>query len=134
MIFDKLSNLIGYKCYVLDDEETLAFIETPYFFEDGRIAPIYVSPDGPSRIKFFDLGDVVTHFQARGFMLGKDKLDTTAIERIAKKYSIAFPYEQELEVSGTIEDSPKIFENFLKAIQEIMDWELEVLERGSLVA
>lgn len=60
-----ITEITGCECYPLNEDDTVALIETPFKFEDGDDIPAYVE-FGQGFVRFFDDGEVYDHFDGRG--------------------------------------------------------------------
>jgi hypothetical protein len=121
MINAKVSELLGFVCHYLNDENTLAVIDTPFLFQDGDSIPVYVEqPD--SKLRFFDDGEVIWHFMGRGVPLdepGQSKF----IADLAAPYGVALNGEGELEIWANAGQEPAAFARYISAMLAIVRWE-----------
>jgi hypothetical protein len=115
--------LLGFKCHYLNDERTLAAIETPFVFEDKDPLPVYMEEAG-QKVRVFDDGGVINHFDEIGLTMNS-WADTKFIEAVARLHGVTLNDQGELEVWADGRTVPEAFARFLAALLEIVCWERE---------
>jgi hypothetical protein len=82
MICNNLTNLLGVECVPLNEAGNVAFISTPFSFDDGEGVPVFAEVVA-GQVRFFDDSGVMMHFIGRGVRLDDRKrlrFITTAAE------------------------------------------------------
>ena len=96
MICSTLSGLIGFTCQPLNDDGSVAMIDTPFAFPDGDGIPVFVEkPQG--RTRFFDDGATIMHLLGRGVVLD-DHRKTRLMKDLAEPNGVALTDMGELEI------------------------------------
>jgi hypothetical protein len=121
MICNHLSSLLGLTCHPLNDDGSVAMIETPFQFEDGDAIPVFVEHIG-QQVRFFDDGAVFMHFMGRGVSLSNAN-QTRFIKTAAEAHGAAFNADGEVEVFSDAQDAPAAFARYLAAMMAVVRWE-----------
>jgi hypothetical protein len=123
MINPNVSELLGFVCHHMDDEGTLAVIDTPFVFEDDDPIPVYVEQVG-TKVRFFDDGEVIWHFMGLGIPMDSWG-DSKFIEDLARLHDVSLNDRGELEIWADDDAAPGAFANYLLTIFEVVRWERE---------
>jgi Domain of unknown function DUF1828 len=121
MICNQISNLLGLKCHPLNDDGTLAMIETPLQFDDGDFVPVFVERTG-QQVRFFDDGVVFMHFLGRGVSFSKADQKRLIMAAVAA-HGAAFNADSEVELSSDVQDAPAALARYLGAMMAVVRWE-----------
>lgn len=121
MICSTLSTLIGFTCYPLSDDGSIAMIDAPFAFPDGDSIPIYVENAG-GQIRFFDDGGAILHLMGRGISL-EDKRKTRFIKTLASPYGVSLNDMGELEIFAPAAEAPAAFAKYISAMLSLSRWE-----------
>lgn len=124
MICSSLSETIGFTCYPLNDDGSIAAISTPFHFADGEPFPIYVERDG-KRVRFFDDGGVLLHLRGRGVRLN-DQRNLKPIRAITEPVGVELNKLGELEIWSPLAEAPKGFGKYLAALMALTSWERDL--------
>ena len=116
-----ISEMTGYECYPLSDDETVAEIATPFKYEDGDDIFAYVE-FGQDFVRFFDDGEVYDHFDGRGVFYGKHH-DLGFLSEIASANGLRFNDECIIEITATPEGAAAAFAKFMAAMLDFVSWE-----------
>lgn len=123
MINPNISELLGLECVLLEEDGSLAAINTPFLFEDGDPIPVYVEEiDG--RVRFFDDGGVIWHFMGRGVRLD-EKGDADFIRELIQPTGARLNEHGEVEAVGAVGEAPGTFACYLSAVLTMVRWEYE---------
>jgi hypothetical protein len=123
MINSNISELLGFEFVALEEDLSIAAIETPFLFADGDPVPVYVEQfDGG--VRFFDDGGVIWHFMGLGVPLDEEG-DADFIRKLIEPCGAMLNELGEIEVSGPPAQAPAIFARYLSAILEMLRWERE---------
>lgn len=128
MINANVSELLGFGCHYLNEEGTVAAIETPFLFGDGDPIPVYIEQRG-DKLRFFDDGGVVWHFMSLGVPVYEPG-QADFIKKLAAPSGVALNNEEELEIWSDIEHAPAAFARFMGAMFAMVRWEQEEQERA----
>lgn len=121
MICAHLSTLLGFDCFPLSEEGSVALVQTPFKFEDGDALPVYVEVvDG--QVRFFDDGATLRHFIGRGVRI-ENKKHATFLTNIASKHSAAFTESGEVETWAPMQNASAAFSAYLCSMLAIASWE-----------
>lgn len=124
MICDHLSSLLGYQCHPLNEAQTIAFIETPFTFNDGDGIPVFVEKIG-SQFRFFDDNETVFHFLGRGLGDSDGGLKTRFIKKAIAPFGLTLNEENVIEVWAKDGDSGDAFARYIGGLLAIVQWERE---------
>lgn len=114
MICHNLSEILGFACYPLSKDGTVAFIDSPLTFDDGNTLPIYLKQAG-SNLYFFDDHETVYHYIKKGYRGEKERLDTTFIKMALSPYGLNFENNQ-ISVWGNINNAKQVFARYLSGL------------------
>lgn len=123
MINENVSELLGFACHYLNDEGTLAAIDTPFVFQDGDPFPVYIE-QREGKLRFFDDGGVIWHFIGVGIPLDEPG-DSKFIEDLAAPNGLALNGEDELEIWAHAGQAPEAFARYISAMFAMVRWEQE---------
>lgn len=127
MICREFTEFTGMTCFPLDDSGDVAYVASPFFFEDGDPLPIYIKKLSPSHVKFFDDGEIILHFIGRGFRGDKESLSTTFLKNIARTHGLELSEYGVLEGYANKNSAPELFARYVTALLSIVQWEKEYL-------
>jgi hypothetical protein len=116
-----ISEMTGYECYPLSEDDTVALIETPFKFEDGDDIPAYVE-FGQGFVRFFDDGEVYDHFAGRGLFFGDD-YDIGFLSEIAGSNGLHFTDKCIIEIVAMPQDAAAAFAKYMAAMLAFVSWE-----------
>ncbi|KAA0910655.1 DUF1828 domain-containing protein [Pusillimonas sp. ANT_WB101] len=122
MICDDISTILGFSCHPLNDDGSVALIDTPFTFEDGDDLPVFVEKVGKS-IRFFDDNEVVFHFLGRGLGDSIGGLRTRFIKTAIAPYGISLNDENVIEVWADQEHSKQAFARYMSGLLAVVGWE-----------
>lgn len=128
MINANACELLGFKLHYLDDEGTIAAIDTPFVFEDQDPLPLYLEARG-GKTRVFDQGGVIDHFDDIGLYLNS-WADAGFIEDVARQRGLACNAQGELEIWADNDNLPAAIARYLSALIEIVCWEREFNATG----
>lgn len=129
MICSQISNLLGVSCHPLNDDGSIALIDTPFAFEDGDMLPVYMESLG-GQIRFFDDGETIMHFHGRGVVIdGLNKVKF--IKKIADSQGISLTNSGELEIWSSESEAPSAFAKYLSALIGLVDWEKDQIGQST---
>lgn len=123
MICSSLSELIGFTCHPLNDDGSVAMIDTPFAFPDGDEIPVFVEK-ATGRIRFFDDGAAIMHFLGRGVLLD-DHRKTRFLKNLAEPNGVSLTDMGELEIWAKDEDAPAAFAKYMSTMLALSHWERE---------
>jgi hypothetical protein len=115
-----ISEMTGYECYPLNEDDTVALIETPFKFEDGDDIPVYVE-FGQGFVRFFDDGEVYDHFEGRGLFFGD--YDIGFLSEIAGSNGLHFTDKCIIEIAAAPQDAAAAFAKYMAAMLAFVSWE-----------
>lgn len=121
MLCNHISSLLGIECMPLSDSGDMAYIGSPFRFDDGDALPIYVQSYG-ERLRFFDDCGVVLHFIGRG-MSFDDGRRCKFIKTAAEANGATFSDAGEVEVWASLNDAPSAFAKYISTLHSIVAWE-----------
>lgn len=124
MICENLPDLLGYACHPLNEDGSIAFIETAFTFSDGDGLPVFVERAG-SQIRFFDDNETVLHFLGRGMGDAEGGMRTRFIKNAIAPFGLTLNNENVIEVWANMDDSPEAFAKFIGGLMSIAQWERE---------
>jgi hypothetical protein len=116
-----ITEMTGYECYPLNEDDTVAEIETPFKFEDGDDVVAYVE-FGHGFVRFFDDGDVYDHFAGRGLFFGDD-YDIGFLSEIATANGLSFTDKCIIEIAATPQEAAAAFAKYIAAMLAFVSWE-----------
>lgn len=126
MICDQLGSLLGFECMPLNEAGNVAFISTPFVFDDGESVPVYAELAN-GQLRFFDDGATVLHFLGRGLRLD-DKRRLRFISKAAEQFGSVLNEAGEIEVWDNLENASQAFAKYVSTLLSITSWEQE--QRG----
>lgn len=124
MICHNLLNLTGFVCQPINEQGTLARINTPFCFADGDPVPVYVQSFDNDVHRFFDDGQTVLHLIGRG-------MNFPSGHRLRFLSHLASRHGASLNARGVIEmltkdSSPaEAFARYISCLVAITHWEIE---------
>jgi hypothetical protein len=121
MVCSQISLLLGFECHPLNEDGSVAMIDTSLAFEDGDAMPVYVEKLG-NQVRFFDDGETFLHFYGRGVKL--DTLNKTKfIKLIARSNGVSLNDAGELEIWSSEVEAPAAFAKYLCTMTGLRVWE-----------
>lgn len=123
MITSNVSELLGFACHHLENDGSVAVIDTPFLFEDGDSIPVYVEEIG-GRLRFCDNGEVIWHFMGRGVPLDEPG-SANFMQEIVAPRGARLNSDGELEVWADATEAQAGFARYISAIFAIVGWEYE---------
>lgn len=129
MICSQLSKLIGIVCHPLNEDGSVAMLETPFVFEDGTPLPIFLEKSGP-RIRFFDDGRTIIHFYGRGVAIDEGQKNRF-IKRAAESNGVALNDKGVLEIWAAEHDASLAFAKYLSAMTQLASWEKDQIGQSA---
>jgi len=124
MICENLSDLLGYACHPLNEDGSIAFIETAFAFSDGDGLPVFVEKAG-SQIRFFDDNETVLHFLGRGMGDAEGGMRTRFIKNAIAPFGLVLNDENVVEIWADMNDSQDAFAKFVGGLMSVAQWERE---------
>lgn len=121
MICSNISTLLGIKCHPLNDDGSVAMLETPFQFEDGDSVPVFLERQG-SKVRFFDDGNVILHFRGRGVSIENNR-QTRFIRNLAEPNGVRLSDTGELEIWASAEEASAAFAKFMATLTQLTSWE-----------
>ena len=121
MICASIAKLIGFACHPLNDDGSVAMLDTPFAFPDGEDIPVFIEKIA-GRIRFFDDGAAILHLLGRGVLLD-DHRRTRFIKHLAEPHGVALTDMGELEVWAQYEDAPSAFSRYMSTMLALARWE-----------
>lgn len=122
MICNDIASLLGFTCHPLNNDGSIALIDTPFTFEDGESLPVFVEKVGQS-VRFFDDNEVVFHFLGRGLGDSNGGLRTRFIKNAIAPYGITLNDGNVIEVWSDQKSSKEAFARYLSGLLAIVAWE-----------
>jgi hypothetical protein len=123
MINTNVSEFLGIECHHLDDEGSVAVIDTPFLFCDGDSIPVYVALEN-GKVRFFDDGEIILRFRGFGFRIDEPG-DTKFIEEIVSPSGVSLNDAGEFETCAEQGEIPAAFARYVTAMLSIIRWEQE---------
>lgn len=121
MLCDRLPQLIGLGCTVMDAEGTLALIESPFRFTDGDSVTVFAEQVG-DQVRFFDSGGTAWHLDGRGVSM-RDARRTRFLREIAERFDVNCSDDLELEVWATAGTAAQAYARLVSALLAVVEWE-----------
>lgn len=121
MICDQLTTLLGFDCFPLSEDGSVALVQTPFKFEDGDSLPVYVEMI-EGQIRFFDDGATLRHFIGRGVRI-ENRKHATFLVNAAARHNAAFTDAGEIEAWASVKEADKAFSSFLCSMLSVVSWE-----------
>lgn len=121
MICQKLSTILGMQCHPLNEEGTIAQIDSTFKFVDGDILPIYIEYVA-GQIRFFDAGEVMLHFSSRGISFNKT-IKANFLKKAAEESGASVNNDWEIEAWAPLEKSSQAFEKYISTLFALVKWE-----------
>lgn len=122
MSCNEISSLLGFSCHPLNEDGSVALIDTPFTFEDGDGLPVFVEKVGQN-VRFFDDNEVVFHFLGRGLGDSSGGLRTRFIKTAIAPYGLSLNDANVIEVWASQEQSKEAFARYLSGLLAIVGWE-----------
>lgn len=123
MICTSISQMLGINCHPLNEDGSVAMLETPFAFADGAELPIFVEKLA-NHVRFFDDGGVILHFLGRGLQFD-DGRRARFIKNAADPFGVSLNQMGELEVWTSAQSAPEAFARYLSTLLAISAWEKE---------
>ena len=117
----EIAKLLGAKCACVDDEGAVFSIDTGLFFCDHDPVSAYVEV-GESRLRFFDDGDVLFHFEVRGLEIDEGWYPAF-IPAIVGQYGVKVEEFAFIELWSTLDGAADAFARFRAALKVLVQWE-----------
>jgi hypothetical protein len=121
MICTQISNLIGIACHPLNEDGSIAMIDTAFAFDDGDGIPVYLEKIG-GQVRFFDDGETILHFYGRGVKIDSAK-KTRFIKNIAATNGVTLTDMGVLEIWAPESQAPSAFASYMSAMVGLTGWE-----------
>lgn len=121
MICDQLTTLLGFDCFPLSEDGSVALVQTPFKFEDGDSLPVFVELT-EGQVRFFDDGATLRHFIGRGVRI-ENKKHATFLINAASKHSATFTEAGEIETWASVKEADRAFSAFLCSLLSVVAWE-----------
>ncbi len=121
MICSSLPSITGLECHPINDDGSVAMIETAFCFEDGDSFPVYVQKIG-GQVRFFDDGGVLLHFMGRGLQFENHRR-TRFIKAAGEPFGVSLNEIGEFEIWAPADKAPTAFSNYISALVSITSWE-----------
>jgi hypothetical protein len=125
MIRLDLKELLGFDYEFLNEEQTVAAIYTPFFYQDGDSVPVYVE-ESDGRFRFFDEGLALWHLISIGVPLDEPNQDKF-VEDIARPLGVVLNEDGVLELFFEPVKARDAFTRFMSAMLSIVRWEYAYL-------
>lgn len=106
----------------LNPDGSVACLFLPIRYDDGDGMHIYVEQLSSNLVRFYDGGDVVSHFAGRGLNMA-DARKAKFIKNAADPSGVKLNDDGELEIYTKPEDASQGFASFLHTLTRIRDWE-----------
>lgn len=119
MICHNLSEILGFTCHPLNEDGSVAFVESSFEFHGGNMLPIYLKTVGHS-IMFFDDHETVYNYIKRGYRECGERLDTTLIKSAISPFNLDFS-DNQISVIGSAHDAKKIFARYFSGLLAASD-------------
>jgi hypothetical protein len=126
MICQDLSKLLGFDCSSLTEIGDVAFLSTPFKFDDGDAIPVFVETTH-GQVRFFDDGGALMHFIGRGIRIENRKQATFLINAAARNGAF-FSDAGEIEAWASLDKASEAFAKYLASMLDLASWERE--QRG----
>lgn len=123
MICEQLQDLLGFACHPLNEDGSVAMIETPFTFSDGDGLPVFAEVTG-QYIRFFDDGTTLMHFMGRGISFN-DRRKARPIQGAAEKHGAKLNEDGEIEIWIPREQAAHGFAQYISALLSVVTWERE---------
>lgn len=116
-----LADLVGVSCEPLDDDGSLAVVDTVIEFVDGYAIAVHVELVG-QKIRLFDDGDVVFHMLTRGVTLD-ERSDAQFITCLTEPEGVTLNDDAELEIWADPHEAHVAFTRFVSAMLAVVAWD-----------
>lgn len=123
MICSKLVEIVGLECHPLNDDGSVAMLDTPFAFADGDEIPVFVEKFG-NKVRFFDDGGAILHLRGRGVSLD-DQRRTKFLRNLAEPNGVSLNEMGELEIWADATEAPAAFAKYLATMLALSSWELD---------
>lgn len=123
MICSNLHHLTGFECRPIGDGGELAYIVTPFKFNDGDRLPVYVEKSAAG-FRFFDDGQTLLHFMGRGMKFNSGH-QLKFLSNIAQHHGVTLNEDGILEVFAANEEPNKAFARYISCMLQLVEWERE---------
>lgn len=121
MICSQISSLLGIVCHPLNDDGTVAMLDTAFKFEDGDSVPVFLERQG-KQIRFFDDGNVILHFRGRGVSIENNR-QPRFIRNLAEPNGVRLNDMGILEIWAREEEAPEAFAKYIATMAQLASWE-----------
>ena len=112
MTCQHLPDLLGYACHSLNENGSLALIETAFTFNDGEGLPVFIERSG-QQIRFFDDNETVFHFLGRGLGDDEGKMNTRFIRNAIEPFGLTLNDQNVIEIWANEGDSKAAFAKYI---------------------
>jgi hypothetical protein len=129
MICSQISKLLGIVCHPLNEDGSVAMLETPFVFEDGAHLPIFLEKSGP-QIRFFDDGRTIMHFYGRGVAIDEGRR-TRFIKSAAESNGVALNDKGILEIWAAERDASLAFAKYMSTMTQLAGWEKDQIGQST---
>lgn len=116
-----ISDLLGISCQPLNEDGSIAMIETSFTFDDGEAVPVFLEKNG-GQVRFFDDGGTIMHFLGRGVRLDDHKR-TRFIKSMAATNGVTLSEIGELEIWAPEDQAPAAFAKYIGTLMGLAGWE-----------
>jgi hypothetical protein len=107
----------------LNEAGDIAFISTPFQFDDGEPVPAFAEAAG-GRLRFFDDGATMMHFLGRGLSLD-DKRRLRFLTKAAELHGAVLNEAGEIEVWAHPDNASEAFAKYVSTLLSVTAWEHE---------
>jgi len=129
MICSNISRLLGIVCHPLDSDGTVAMLETPFIFEDGKQLPIFLEKLGRT-VRFFDDGYTLMHFYGRGVSVDEGRR-TRFIKNAAESNGVTLNDRGILEILAHEDAAAEAFAKYMSTMTQLAGWEKEQIGQST---
>ncbi|WP_345797146.1 DUF1828 domain-containing protein [Castellaniella sp. MT123] len=124
MTCQHLPDLLGYACHSLNENGSLALIETAFTFNDGEGLPVFIERSG-QQIRFFDDNETVFHFLGRGLGDDEGKMNTRFIRNAIEPFGLTLNDQNVIEIWANEGDSKAAFAKYISGLLAVAQRERE---------
>jgi hypothetical protein len=126
MQWDKLSEVVGYECLSrYDDDESEAFVRTPFEFRNQDPFPIYLEPMGLQLRIHDDREVLLSCITGKAF----DLPDVFGLNAITAPYGVRLNEDRFFELLVDPADAKRGVTQFIQALQALSDWDADTRNR-----
>lgn len=129
MICSKISEVLGIVCHPLNEDGSVAMLETPFVFEDGGRMPVFLEKMG-RQVRFFDDGRTVTHFYGRGISI-EGARQTRFIKGAAESNGVSLNDKGVIEIWALEEEAPVAFAKYMATMTQLAGWEKDQIGQST---